>query len=69
MVRHFLTETAVLGLVLALAACDDADTIKGHDASKLVTTALSAESAPYAKPGYGKASMFTVPQEARILFW
>jgi len=67
--RRFLTESAVLASVLALAACDDADTIKAHNTNKLVTTALSAQTAPYAQPGYGKASMFTVPQEARILFW
>jgi len=67
--RHFLTRIAVLGSLLALAACDDADTIEGNDTNELVTTASTAHSAPDAEPGNGKASIFGVPREARVLFW
>ena len=67
--RHFLTATAVVGSHLSLAACADADTIAGNATNKLVTTASAATSAPYAEPGNGKASMFGVPREARIIFW
>ena len=66
--RHFLTRIAVLGSLPALAACVDADTIAGSDTNELVTTA-STDSAPVAEPGNGKASMFGVPREARVLFW
>lgn len=69
--RHFLTGIAVLGSVLALAACDDADTIQGNATNELLTTAsVSAEySVPDAEFGNGKASIFGVPREARIIFW
>jgi hypothetical protein len=67
--RHFPTRIAVLGSVLALAACADADTIEGNDTNGLVTTASTEHSAPDAVPGNGKASMFGVPREARVLFW
>jgi hypothetical protein len=66
--RHFLTRIAVLGSLLALAACADADTIGGNDTNAFVTTASTEYSAPDAS-GNGKASMFGVPREARILFW
>jgi len=66
--RYFLTRTAVFGSLLALAACVDADTIEGNSTTtELVTTASSEYSAP--EPGNGKASMFGVPREARLLFW
>jgi len=58
----------VLGSLLALAACDDADTIEGNDTNELVTASIE-HSAPDAEPGNGKASMFAVPREARVLFW
>ena len=61
--RHFLTRIAVLGSLLALAACDAADTIE------LVTTASTAHSAPDAEPSNGKPSIFGVPREARVLLW
>jgi len=67
--RHFLTRIAVFGSLLALAACDDAYTIAGNDTNELVTTALIAHSPPDAEPSNGKASIFAVPREARILFW
>ena len=67
--RHFLTRTAVLGSLLALAARDNADTIEGNDTSKLVATASTEHSAPDAELGTGKASIFGVPREARVLFW
>lgn len=67
--RHFLTRMAVLGLLLALAASDDADTIGGNDTNDFVTIASTAHRAPDAEPGDGKASIFRVPREARILFW
>jgi hypothetical protein len=71
--RHFLTRTAVLGSLLALAACDDADnTIEANDTSQRVTTVsaeYSAVSAVDADFGNGKASIFGAPREARILFW
>jgi len=69
MCRHVLTGTAVLGSLLALAACADADTIEANDTNGLVATASIEHSAPDAKPGNGKASMFGVPREARVLFW
>jgi hypothetical protein len=64
--RHFLTRLTVLGSLLAFAACDHADTIAGTDTNRLVT-ASTEHSAPDAQPGYGKASMFGVPREARVL--
>ena len=67
--RHFLTKIALLGSLLALAACADADAIEGNATSELVTTASTKYSAPDAEPGNGKASIFGVPREARILFW
>lgn len=67
--RHFLTGTALLGSFLALAACDDADTAEGNDTNQLFKTVSTEQSGPNAEPGYGKASMFGVPREARILFW
>jgi len=64
--RHFLTRTAALGSLLALAACADADTVAGTDANSFVLTAsVEQDSAP----GNGKASIFDVPREARVLFW
>ena len=66
--RHFLTRIAVLGSLLALAACDDADTIEGNDTNELVTASIE-HSAPDAEPGNGKASIFGLPREARVLFW
>ena len=63
--RHFLTRIAVLGSLLALAACDRADTITADT----ITIASTERSAPDAEPGNGKASVFSVPREARILFW
>ena len=69
--RHVLTRTAVLGSLLALAACADADTVEGNDMNDLVKTASTGHSVPDAEPrnGNGKASMFGVPREARVLFW
>ena len=67
--RHFLTRIAVLGSLLALAACDDVDTIEGNDTNEFVAIASTAHSAPDTEPGNGKASIFAVPREARILFW
>ena len=67
--RHIITRTAVLGSLLALAACDNADTIEGNDMSKLVATASTEHGAPYAEPRNGKASIFGTPREARVLFW
>jgi hypothetical protein len=67
--RHFLTRIAVLGSLLALAACDDADTIEANATNELVTTASTEYSAPDAESGYGKASIFGVPREAQVLFW
>jgi len=67
--RHFLTRIAVLGSLLAIAACDDADTIEGNNTNELVTIASTEQGAPDAEPGNGKASMFAVPREARVLFW
>jgi hypothetical protein len=46
-----------------------ADTIEGNDTNELVTAASAEHSAPDAEPGNGKASIFGVPREARILFW
>jgi hypothetical protein len=63
--RHFLTRTAVVGSLLALAA--DADAIEGNDKNELVTASIES-SAPDAEPGNGKASWFFVPREARVLF-
>jgi len=60
---------AVFGSLLALAAYDDADTIEGNKTTEFVTIASTAHSAPDAEPGDGKASIFRVPREARILFW
>ena len=65
--RHVLTRIAVLGSLLALAACADADAIEGNDTNALVSTASTAYSAPDAEPGNGKASIFEVPREARVL--
>jgi hypothetical protein len=45
-----------------LAARDDADTIEGNNTNELVTASI-AHSAPEAKPGNGKASMFGVPRK------
>ena len=67
--RHFLARIAVLGSLLALAACDDADAIAGKDTNVLVTTSPTEHSAPDAAQGNGKAWIFAVPREARILFW
>jgi hypothetical protein len=64
--RHFLTRIAMLGPLLALAACDDADTIEGNDTNELVT-ASTEYSAPEAEPDNGKASIFGVPREAQVL--
>jgi len=64
--RHFLTRTAMVGSLLALAACADADTIGGKDTNAFVTTARST---PDAEPGNGKAWIFGAPREARVLFW
>jgi len=60
----------VLGSLLALAACADADTIEGNDTNELFKTASTGHGAPD-EPGNrnGKASMFGVPREARVLFW
>ena len=67
--RRFPTRMAVLGSLLALAAYDDADTIEGNDTNEFVTIASTAHSTPDAETGNGKASIFRVPREARILFW
>ena len=67
--RHIITRTAVLGSLLALAACDNADTIEGNDTNEFVTIASTAHSAQDAEPGDGKASIFGTPREARVLFW
>jgi hypothetical protein len=56
----------MLGPLLALAA-GDADTIEGNDTNELVTASIE-HSAPDAEPGNGKASMFGLPREARVLF-
>jgi hypothetical protein len=69
MCRHFLTRIAVSGSLLAVAACEDAGTIAGNDTNELVTTVSTEYSAADAERGNGKASMFGVPREARILFW
>ena len=67
--RHFLTRIAVLGSLLAIAACDDADTIEGNDTNEFVTIASTAHTTPDPESGNAKASIFRVPREARILFW
>ena len=67
--RHSITRVAALGSLLVLAACADADTIADNDTSQLVTTASTEHGTPGVEPGYGKASMFGPPREARILFW
>ena len=67
--RHCLTRIAVLGSLLALAACADADTIGDTGTNELVKTAWIDQSARDIEPGNGKASIFGVPREARILFW
>ena len=67
--RHFLTRIAVLGSLVALAAHDDADTIGGNDTNEFVTIASTAHIRPDSEPGDGKASIFRVPREARVLFW
>jgi len=67
--RHVLTGTAVLGSLLALAACADADTVQDNDANAVITTASTKHTATDAETGNGKASMFGVPREARILVW
>ena len=63
--RHLLTGTAVLGSLVALAACEDADTIAGNDTNELVMTAQTVDSAP--NTGNDKALLFRVPREARVL--
>lgn len=65
--RHLLTRTAVLGSLLVLAACEDADTLAGNDTSELVTTASAELSAPNTKRGNDKALLFRVPRETRVL--
>jgi len=67
--RHVLTRIAVSGSLLALAACADADAIESNATNALVTTASTEYSAPDAESGNGKASIFGVPREARVLFW
>ena len=69
MCRQFLTRIAASGSLLALAACADADTIEADDTNEFVTTASVEYSAAATEPGNGKASMFGVPREARLLFW
>ena len=67
--RHVLTRLAVLGSLLALAACADADAVEGNSTNQLFTTASIEPSAPNVEPGNGKASLFGAPREARIVFW
>jgi len=67
--RHCLTRIAVVVSLLALASRDDADTIEGNHTNELITIASTEQGAPDAEPGNGRASMFAVPREARILFW
>lgn len=67
--RHFVTRLAALGSFVAFAGCADADTVGGNDTNGLVAAAAAANSAPDGASGNGKASMFGVPREARILFW
>jgi hypothetical protein len=67
--RHFLATVAVLGSLLALAAWGGADVIEGSDTNELVRMAATDHRAPDAGPGNGKASIFGVPREARVLFW
>jgi hypothetical protein len=67
--RHFVTRNAVLGSLLALAACEDTNTIESNDTSKFIATASTERRAPDTEHSDGKASMFGVPREARILFW
>jgi hypothetical protein len=61
------TRIAVLGSLVALAAYNNADTIEGKSTNEIVT-ASTERSAPYAEPGNGRASMFRVPREARVIF-
>jgi len=67
--RHIFTRIAVLGSVLGLATYDDAHTTDGNDTNTVVMIASTEHSAPDAEPGNGKASIFGVPREARILLW
>lgn len=67
--RRSVTRSAVLGSLLALAACEDTTTIESNDTVKLIASASTERSAPDTKHGNGKASMFGAPREARILFW
>ena len=57
--RHTRTAVFFGGSLLALAGCDDADTIVDNDTDGLVTTAP-------AEPGNDKASLFRAPREARV---
>jgi hypothetical protein len=59
----------MLGSLLALAACEDITTIESKDTSKFIAAASTERSAPDARHGNDKASMFGAPREARILFW
>jgi len=68
MLRKLLMRTAVLGTLLARAAWDDGDTTVSNDTNERVTTAPTEWSAPNGKPGNGKALLFQVPQEARVLW-
>ena len=66
--RHHFSGTAVLGSLLALAACAEPNTIEGAattDANKLVAAVSAGQ--PSAQPGDDKASIFAVPREARVL--
>jgi hypothetical protein len=66
---RLVARNAVLGSLLVLAACEDTSTIESNDTSKFVATASAERSTSVAEHGNGKASMFGVPREARILFW
>lgn len=67
--QQFFTRIAVSWFLLSLAACVDSDTVEGEDPSQAVMTASTENSVPDAELSKGKASIFVVPREARLLFW
>ena len=67
--RHVLSRVSVVGLVLALAACDHPATIEASKTNALFKTASIEYSEQDAKLSNARASIFAVPREARIIFW
>ena len=60
--QHLHTRTAVFlgGALLALTACDHADTIVDVETNEFISTAPT-------ESGNDKASLFRVPRETRVL--